>query len=140
MRSYPGNKLPGSSDDRNEGDGSFFPTILLASDDARAAEAFRLKLSKEGFTITLAAGYPGLEGMWQQHRHAIILLDVVSARSVDAAVDMALNIKRHDPSQFVGYLADPILRTSGLAGDAIFPRSANLLPQLLRTHFTPRTA
>jgi hypothetical protein len=43
-------------------------------------------------------------------------------------------LKRQDPLLFIGYIADPILHTSGLAGDAIFPRSAEQLASALRRH------
>jgi hypothetical protein len=116
-----------------------FPNILLAGDNARVAESLRQKLSDEGFVVHLAPGYHALEIIWQQHRHPVILLDVSNVHSVDAAVDAAMTIKRHDSAQFVGYLADPILRTSGLAGDAIFPRSLHQLPEALRTHFSQQS-
>jgi hypothetical protein len=109
--------------------------ILLASDNPRVADSVRKALADEGFIVHLAPGYHALELMWQQHRHPMVLLEVSSIHSVDAAVDAAMTIKRHDVSQFVGYLADPILRTSGLAGDAIFPRSLHLLPNAIRSHF-----
>jgi hypothetical protein len=118
---------------------STFPNILLASDDSRLAESLRRKLNDEGFAVHLAPGYQALEIIWQQHRHPVILLDVSSVQSVDAAVEAAITIKRHDSAQFVGYLADPILRTSGLAGDAIFPRNLHQLPDALRTHFSQQS-
>ena len=118
---------------------STFPHILLASDDFRLAESLRRKLNDEGFAVHLAPGYQALEIIWQQHRHPVILLDVANVQSVDAAVEAAITIKRRDSAQFVGYLADPILRTSGLAGDAIFPRNLHQLPEALRTHFSQQS-
>jgi hypothetical protein len=117
---------------------SSFPDILLASDNIRVGESLRRKLREEGFAIHLAPSYHALELLWQQQRHPVILLEVSNIHAVDAAVDAAMRIKRRDSRQFVGYLADPILRTSGLAGDAIFPRSLDLLPGALRTHFSRR--
>jgi hypothetical protein len=119
-------------------DGGFvstYPSILLASDNSRVAESLRRKLNDEGFAVDLAPGYQALEIVWQRHRHPVVLLDVSNVHSVDAAVGAAMTIKRRDSAQFVGYLADPILRTSGLAGDAIFPRNLHQLPEALRTHF-----
>jgi hypothetical protein len=119
---------------------SDFPNILLAGDNSRVAEALHQKLVEEGFAVHLAPGYRALEVLWQQHRHPIVLLDVSNIHAVEAAIDAAMAIKRRDSSQFVGYLADPILRTSGLAGDAIFPRNLHLLPDALRMHFSQPSA
>jgi hypothetical protein len=113
-----------------------FPQILLASDNFRVAESLRRALIEEGFAVHLAPGYHALEALWQQQRQPVILLDVSNIHAVDAAVDAAMSIKRQDSAQFVGYLADPILRTSGLAGDAIFPRNLQQLPGALRNHFS----
>jgi hypothetical protein len=113
-----------------------FPEILLAGDNVHAAESMHRKLFEEGFAVQLAPSYRHLETLWQQHRHPVILLDVSSVHAVDAAVDTALRIKRRDLGQFIGYLADPILRTSGLAGDAIFPRNIEPLSEALRMHFS----
>lgn len=77
--------------------------------------------------------------MWRKHRQNVVLLEVSGPHSVEAAVDAALRLKSHDARQFVGYLADPILRISGLIGDAIFPRSMNHLPSALRDYFCPET-
>jgi hypothetical protein len=115
---------------------SSFPDILLASDNIRVGESLRQRLREEGFAIHLAPSYHALEFLWQQQHHPMILLEVSNIQAVDAAVDAAMRIKRRDARQFVGYLADPILRTSGLAGDAIFPRSLELLPGALRSHFS----
>jgi hypothetical protein len=119
--------------------GAPFPPILLASDNPRVAESLQKKLIDEGFSVHLAPSYQALEPLWQQHRHGLVLLEVSNVHSVEAAVNAAMNIKRHDAGQFVGYLADPILRTSGLAGDAIFPRTLHLIPQAIRRHFAQET-
>jgi hypothetical protein len=111
------------------------PSILLAGDNVRLTDLVSRTLIDEGFAIQLAAGYHHVDSLWHQHRHPVILLDVSNARAVEAAVAAALAVKRFDPGQFVGYLADPILRTSGLAGDAIFPRNLRQLPEALRKHF-----
>jgi hypothetical protein len=112
-----------------------YPPILLASDNIRVAESLRELLTSQGFAVHLSPSYQALEILWQKHRHAMVLLEVSSIHSVEAAVDAAMSIKRLDAGQFVGYLADPILRTSGLAGDAIFPRAMHLIPDAIRNHF-----
>jgi hypothetical protein len=112
-----------------------YPPILLASDNSRVAESLHRVLTQAGFVVQLAPSYRAAGMIWEQHRHPMVLLEVSNVRSVEAAVDAAMNIKRLDAGQFVGYLADPILRTSGLAGDAIFPRSIEQLTEAIRNHF-----
>ena len=124
-----------SSHGSNQISDSLYPNILLASRHRDAADLLRQRLIEEGFAIDVANGYHQVTALWQQHGHAVILLDVSSFQAAEEAVGAALSIKRHDPKQFVGYLADPILRTSGLAGDAIFTRNPRHLPQALRRHF-----
>jgi CheY-like chemotaxis protein len=114
---------------------SSLPFILLASDSPRIAEALYRDLQQEGFRVHFAPGYAEIEPLWQQHQHEVVLLEVSSLHSVESAVDIALRLKRRDANQFVGYLADPLLHTSGLAGDAIFPRATRHLPQALRDYF-----
>jgi hypothetical protein len=111
------------------------PLILLGSDSPRVAEGLYHDLQREGFRIHLAPGYDKVEPLWQQHQHEVVLLEVSSLQSVESAIDVALRLKRRDANQFVGYLADPLLHTSGLAGDAIFPRASHQLPQVLRDYF-----
>jgi hypothetical protein len=111
------------------------PHILFASDNHRVAGPLHRSLQQAGFHVQLAQDYYELESLWQQHRHRVVLIEVSSLHSIEAAVDVAMRLKRHDANQFVGYLADPILRTSGLAGDAIFPRNSPHLSQALREHF-----
>jgi hypothetical protein len=131
-----------ASDQSSDGSGpafqSVFPNILLASDNSRSAHALYRTLSDEGFAVQVAPSYNAVQILWQQHRHPVVLLDVSNIQAVDAAIDTALSLKRSHPAQFVAYLADPILRTSGLAGDAIFPRNLQQLPQALRKHFSAR--
>ena len=64
----------------------------------------------------------------------MVLLEVTGEHAVEAAVAAALRVKRANASQFVGYLADASLETSGLAGDAVFPRSAARVEEALRRH------
>ena len=111
------------------------PLILLSGDNDRTTALLHDSLTDEGFQVQLAAGYQDLEALWQQRRHPMILLEVSGPQSVEAAVHTALSLKRQDPQQFVGYLADPVLHTSGLAGDAIFPRTPDQLASALRRHF-----
>jgi len=110
------------------------PRILLASDSRRGADHLHRTLQQEGFSVQLAPGYHDLESP-AQHQNAVILLEVSDSQSVEAAVEAAMRLKRRNAGQFVGYIVDPILHTSGLAGDAIFPRSTHHLPQALRDFF-----
>lgn len=107
------------------------PFILLSGDNARTAFPLYLALVEHGFRVQFASTYIELEILWQQQRYPLILLEVSDAGSVEAAVNAAMRLKRQDTRQFVGYLADPILRTSGLAGDAIFPRDSEQLAKAL---------
>lgn len=122
--------------------GDTIPLILLSGDNARTSDILHRALLDEGFRVQLAPSYSHLESLWQQHRptpHAfppIVLLEVSAPDAVEPAVEAALNLKRHDPLLFIGYLADPALHASGLAGDAIFPRTTEQLAKALRRHFS----
>jgi hypothetical protein len=115
------------------------PLILLSGDNARTAGNLHRALIDQGFRVQFAPAYTQLESLWQRHCQpnacSMVLLEVSGAHGVEAAVDAALQLKRLNPYQFVGYLADPALRTSGLIGDVIFPRSAEQLAKALRNHF-----
>lgn len=111
------------------------PQILLSGDNARTALILHQALAEEGFRVQFAVGYPELEDLWQQYRHPMVLLEVSGAHAVEPAVHTALRLKYQDPQQFVGYIADPVLQTSGLAGDAIFPRASDKLARALKKHF-----
>lgn len=115
---------------------SQLPLILLSGDNARTALMLHHALVNHGFRVRFASSYDELESLWQQQRHPVVLLEVSSEDGVEAAVDTAMQLKRNDPGQFVAYLADPPLRSSGLAGDAIFPRAADQLANALRQHFS----
>lgn len=91
-------------------------------------------LCDDGFHVQLAAPHE-LETLWREHRPSVVLLEVSGPHTVEAAVNEALKLKRLDPLQFIGYVADPALHTSGLAGDAIFPRISEELAKALRNHF-----
>lgn len=128
---------------------SSVPFILLASDNRRGAEHLHRSLQQEGFTVQLASGYSDLEdhnfeqrdsATLSPHPQGVVLLEVTDPRSVEAAVDVAMRLKRRNASQFVGYIVDPILHTSGLAGDAVFPRSVRHLPRALRDFFRDGSA
>lgn len=123
--------------------GNVIPLILLSGDNAHTAYHLSQALTSNGFAVQLAPNYSDVEALWRrQHESAepvVVLLEVSGQHSVEPAVDTALQLKRHDPYQFVGYLADPLLESSGLAGDAIFPRSSELLADALRRHFLGKT-
>jgi hypothetical protein len=129
MNACPQNTKDGTTEDI-PGD---LPSILLSGDNARTVLPLHHSLLNQGFRVQFAAYYE-LEAAWKRHRHPIVLLEVSGAHSVEAAVNAAMELKRHDPHQFVGYLADPVLHTSGLAGDAIFPRASEDLVKALRNH------
>lgn len=111
------------------------PLILLSGDNTRSALLLQHALVEEGFGVELAPGYSELEAQWGQRRYPMVLLEVSGPQGVEDAVDAALRLKRRDPGQFVGYLADPALHTSGLAGDAIFPRVSRQLAKALKRYF-----
>jgi PleD family two-component response regulator len=121
------NKIPHSVPDS--------PHILLAGDNRRSAELIHRAIKESGFRVQLAENYESLDALLAESAHDVVLLEISSALTVEAAVETAVRIKRQDASQFVGYLADPILHTSGLAGDAIFPRTTNQLAKALHSFF-----
>jgi hypothetical protein len=97
----------------------------------------RTLIENAGFPVRMADGYSSVELLLSRYSHEVVLLDVSTAEAVEAAVRTALQLKRLNSGQFVGYLADPILSASGLAGDAVFPRSPGKLPGALRHFFRP---
>lgn len=115
-----------------------FPQILLSGDNRRTTLILHQALAEEGFHVQLAAGYHELEDLWERRRHPMVLLEVSGPQAVEAAVHTALRLKYQDPQQFVGYIADPVLETSGLAGDAVFPRSSERLARALKDHLEAR--
>lgn len=124
-----------SSSSTSTADPEHFPLIMLSGDNARTAYNLHRALRDEGFDVQFAAPYHELEPMWRELRPPMVLLEVSGPHSVEAAVHAALRLKRLDPLQFIGYVADPALHTSGLAGDAIFPRTSDQLADALRRHF-----
>ncbi len=117
----------------------FAPRILLGSDSEHLDSSAQEALVQAGFRVDVASGYEQAEQLWNRDRHDVVLIEVSYAISVDPAVQLALRLKRQDRRQFVGYLADPILHTSGLAGDALFSRDSRRLAAALRRHLQPST-
>jgi PleD family two-component response regulator len=108
------------------------PTILLASDSERHGIAIHRALEERGFAVEFAGDYEQVDSLLKERGYDVVLLEVTGEHAVESAVAAALRVKRRDAGQFVGYLADASLETSGLAGDAVFPRNATGLPDALR--------
>lgn len=108
------------------------PSILLASDSARHGSSIHQLLKEEGFAINFVGDYSRIDPYMHAKEFDVVLLEVTGEHAVESAVDTALRLKRANAGQFVGYVADPDLETSGLAGDAVFPRNAQKLRQALR--------
>lgn len=107
--------------------------IVLASDSERHGRTMHRALEEQGLPVEFAGSYAQLDDRMRQKKFEVVLLEVTSEHAVEAAVEAALRVKRAHPGQFVGYVADAHLDTSGLAGDAILPRSAMRLPEALRS-------
>jgi DNA-binding NtrC family response regulator len=108
------------------------PSILLASDSERHGSTMHRALMTYGLEVEFAGDYAQVEPLLNERSFDIVLLEVTGEHAVEPAVEAALRVKRGNARQFVGYLADSNLETSGLAGDAVFPRSATRLPDALR--------
>jgi PleD family two-component response regulator len=108
------------------------PSILLASDSERHGNTMRRALEDHGFAVEYVGDYTQLDGQFNDREFDVVLLEVTGEHAVEPAVAAALRVKRGNARQFVGYLADANLETSGLAGDAIFPRNTARLPLALR--------
>jgi PleD family two-component response regulator len=115
------------------------PHILLGCDSPNTCAPIHRLIENAGFRVQFAGDYSSVEPLLFEHNHDVVLLDVSAPEAVEAAVQTALRLKRRNSDQFVGYLADPLLDNSGLAGDAIFPRSPNNLPEALRSFFLRET-
>jgi hypothetical protein len=111
------------------------PSILLASDTERMGNSLHRALRDEGFAVHYAGDYASLDTHLRAGRFDMVLLEVTGEHAVEPAVQAALHVKRGNREQFVGYLADPTLNASGLAGDGVFPRSTARLPEALRRFF-----
>ena len=107
-------------------------SILLASDSDRHGNSMHELLREGGFAVDYAGSYSGIDTQLERRDFDVVLLEVTSEHAVESAVDAALRVKRANAAQFVGYLADADLETSGLAGDAVFPRNAEKLRNALR--------
>ncbi|MGB9032168.1 MAG: hypothetical protein WCC27_18740 [Acidobacteriaceae bacterium] len=107
-------------------------SILLASDSERHGKMMHRALQQQGMAVEFAGDYSRLDAALQQQAYDMVLLEVTGEHAVEAAVAAALRVKRANANQFVGYLADASLETSGLAGDAVFPRSAARVEEALR--------
>lgn len=114
------------------GPSSIDASIVLASDSDRHGRTMYRALREEGFEIEYAGSYEQLDERLLDRKFDVVLLEVTGEHAVEAAVAAALRVKRAHSGQFVGYLADGHLDASGLAGDAMFPRSAARLPVALR--------
>jgi len=89
-------------------------------------------LQEQGFSIEFVGDYSQLEAQLHAQPYDLVLLEVTGEHAVEPAVAAALRVKRANAKQFVGYLADASLETSGLAGDAVLPRNATKVPEALR--------
>jgi hypothetical protein len=108
------------------------PSILLASDAERMGNSLHRALCADGFAAHYAGDYASLDAHLRSRSFDMVLLEVTGEYAVEPAVQTALRVKRKNPAQFVGYLADAALNASGLAGDGVFPRSTARLPEALR--------
>jgi PleD family two-component response regulator len=122
--------------DTTFGDGIAEPSILLASDSERHGNTMQRALEQHGLAVQYAGDYAQMEAALRERPFDVVLLEVTGEHAVESAVEAALRVKRGNAQQFVGYLADPNLETSGLAGDAVFPRNAARLPEVLRRLIT----
>jgi PleD family two-component response regulator len=106
-------------------------SILLASDSERHGNTLHRALLEQGFAIEYAGDYSQVDAQLIARKYDVVLLEVTGEHAVEPAVAAALRVKRANAGQFVGYLADATLETSGLAGDAILPRNAAKLREEL---------
>jgi PleD family two-component response regulator len=107
-------------------------SILLASDSQRHGSSIHRLLKEEGFAIDYVGDYSCIDPQIHGKDFDVVLLEVTGEHAVESAVETALRLKRANAAQFVGYVADPELQTSGLAGDAVLPRNAGRLREALR--------
>jgi len=112
------------------------PSILLASDSERHGNTLHRALQQHGFAVEYAGDYAQVDSALHTRQFDVVLLEVTGEHAVEPAVAAALRVKRGNARQFVGYLADANLETSGLAGDAVFPRNTARLPDALREFIT----
>lgn len=91
-------------------------------------------LRQQGFAVEFAGNYAQVVALLRDREFDVVLLEVTGEHAVEPAVAAALAVKRGNAGQFVAYLADSSLETSGLAGDAVMPRSAAKVEDALRRH------
>jgi DNA-binding NtrC family response regulator len=108
------------------------PSVLLASDSQRHGNTMHRALAEHGLAVEFAGDYTQVDSLLHERSYDVVLLEVTGEHAVEPAVEAALRVKRENAAQFVGYLADASLGTSGLAGDAVFPRNPARLPDALR--------
>jgi hypothetical protein len=89
-------------------------------------------LQERGLAVEFAGTYTQLDSLLGGRSYDMVLLEVTGQHAVEPAVAAALRVKRANSNQFVGYLADASLETSGLAGDGVLPRSAARVEEALR--------
>jgi DNA-binding NtrC family response regulator len=106
-------------------------SILLASDSKRHGDSIHQLLKEEGFAIDYVGHYSCIDPEIHGKEFDVVLLEVTSEHAVESAVETALRLKRANAAQFVGYVADADLETSGLAGDAVLPRNSVRLREAL---------
>ena len=110
------------------------PSILLASDSERHGNTMHRALRQQGFTVEFAGDYGQVPALLRDRKFDVVLLEVTGEHAVEPAVAAALEVKRGNARQFVAYLADSSLETSGLAGDGVMPRSPAKVEDALRRH------
>ena len=106
--------------------------ILLVEDDKMIGEAVLDFLRADGYAVDWVQDGEMAETALRTQTYDLVLLEVTGEHAVEPAVVAALRVKRANAKQFVGYLADASLETSGLAGDAVLPRNATKVPEALR--------
>ena len=111
------------------------PSILFATDKEKEGSSLHRALREEGFEVAFAGEYTGIPTILNRQNFDMVLLEVSGEEAVEDAVAAALRVKRAKVGQFVGYVADPALLSSGLAGDGVFPRSVTGLTAALRRFF-----
>jgi|HubBroStandDraft_5_1064220.scaffolds.fasta_scaffold174719_2 PleD family two-component response regulator len=108
------------------------PSILLASDSERHGKMMHRALQQQGMAIEYAGDYSQVDDLLGARNYDVVLLEVTGEHAAEQAVAAALRVKRANAKQFVGYLADASLKSSGLAGDAVYPRNPVKVEEAVR--------
>lgn len=120
----------------NDSSGPFADrSILFASDSERHGSSMHRAMKEQGLAVEYAGDYSRVDSLLKQQQYDLVLLEVTGQHAVEPAVAAALRVKRANANQFVGYLADASLDTSGLAGDLVLPRNGAKLKEKLRRYF-----